>query len=155
MEAEPIFKPGSKAAWVMEQGMDRPYAEVLEAAKKAGIKMTVGHVQQIRSSYKRKLRDREAKRGRKNGHAHAPADGKTSAAELEGQLALPREGEDEAQGGRRKRRSREELDALSESEAEAALSAMDRQFIRLAIEVGFGRAAVLLERYRRKLSETL
>lgn len=129
-QANGIFRDGSKAAWVIAQGLDTPVEQIIEAGRKAGHKLIKEHVHSIRSNYRRKLADM----GQAPGKAGAGA-------------AVAVEASKKATRGGSKR--------MTEEQANAAMSGMERELIRLALEIGFSRAALIIDQYRERLAASL
>jgi hypothetical protein len=144
------FRPGTKAAFVVDQGLEANVEDVIAHAKRAGFAVSRAHVFQIRSTYRAKLGiqnppgvkfthpDKEAprgsvKRGRQLGSKNRPKHA-VDTAPTTAVLARTQHTPDQTAAG---------------------LSAMERDLLRLAMDIGFGRAASLIDHFRTQTSKLI
>lgn len=134
----------SKSEFVRKYPFDMPAAEVVAAAKKAGIKLTSGLVNVVRTADRKKAREQgkpvpAGRRGRPKGSKAAP--------QTELDIPVPQEAVAEPKV---KRRKRDPHDHALVVNGFAVRTAEERDLCELSLQIGFTRAAELLNGFRER-----
>jgi hypothetical protein len=141
------FRPGTKAAFVIDQGLDADADTVILQAKRAGFAVSRSHVFQIRSTYRAKLGIQNPP-GKKFMH---PSQEKPRArGRIKGSKNRPKHEVHTAPATAVLARTQH-----TPTQTADGLSAMERDLLRLAMDIGFGRAASLIDHFRTQTSKLI